>query len=203
MDAPLEIELKTRVDSHEPVRAALIAAGAMRIGAVLETNHFFDTPEQTMRQRGAGLRVREAIPIEPARGPGGASSPPIQAPSLATMTFKGAQQAGLFKARGEIEFVVDRAEAAINLLAAVGFVETLRFQKRRESWTLGDCEVELDELPQLGRFVEIEGPSDDAIRAIALQLGLDPAHSIRESYAALLAATRPPDSPRPFVIALD
>lgn len=234
---PLEIELKTRVDSHEPVCAALAAAGARRIGAVLETNHFFDTPEQTMLQRGAGLRVREAIQVDSARGhesesrcaaglepTGGTGVPPVtntgetpvpqsqvsrphplpvEAPSLTTMTFKGAQQAGLFKARGEIEFVVDRAEAAINLLTAVGFVETLRFQKRRESWTLGDCNVELDELPQLGRFVEIEGPSDDTIRAVALRLGLDPAHSIRESYAALLAATIPSDSPRPLVIAFD
>lgn len=200
---PVEIELKVHVDSHEPIRAALAAAGAKRFGAVVETNHFFDSPDMGLLGRGAGLRVREAISIGPSDETGPAMVTPIQATTHTTMTFKGPQQVGPFKTRGEIEFAVGGAAAAINLLTAVGFLETLRFQKRRESWTLGDCNVELDELPRLGRFVEVEGPTDDAIRAVALKLGLDPSASIRESYAALLAATVPPDSPRPLVIAFD
>ncbi len=203
MSMPVEIELKVRVDSHEPVRAALVAAGAKRVRAVLETNHFFDTPDQEMLFRGAGLRVREAIPVEPAPGPGGPSAATIRASPPATMTFKGPQQAGDFKTRSEIEFVVSNAAAAINLLTAIGFIETLRFQKLRESWTLDHCKVELDNLPRLGRFVEIEGPSDDAIRAVALKLGLDPATSIRAGYASLLATTMPTDSPRPLVFTFE
>lgn len=199
----VEIEFKTRVDSHEPLRTALAAAGAKRVGTVLETNHFFDTPDQEMLFRGAGLRVREAIPFEPAPGPGEPPAATIRASPRAIMTFKGPQQAGDFKTRSEIEFAVSDSAGAINLLAAIGFVETLRFAKRRESWTLGDCNVELDELPRVGRFVEIEGPSDDAIRAVALKLGLDPSESIREGYAALLAATMPTDSPRPLVFAFE
>lgn len=199
----VEIELKTRVESHEPICAALVAAGAKRIGAVIETNHFFDSPEQGLLQQGAGLRVRDAISEgdkpEHAQAPGVSTAPP----SRATMTFKGRLQSGPFKTRGEIEFAVDDAAAARCLITALGFIETLRFQKRRESWTLGDCRIELDELPCLGRFVEIEGPSDDAIRAIALQIGLDPSASIRESYAALLASTADPTTPRPLVFAFE
>ena len=42
--------------------------------------------------------------------------------------------------------------------AALGYSRVLSFEKRRESWKLGGCNVELDELPHLGTFVEIEGP---------------------------------------------
>ena len=197
----VEIEFKTRVDSHEPLRAALAAAGARRVGAVLEANHFFDTPDQEMLFRGAGLRVREITSLDPVRGDD--HVPRFQPSPRAIMTFKGPQQAGDFKTRSEIEFAVSDSAGAINLLAAIGFIETLRFQKLRESWTLDHCEVELDNLPRLGRFVEIEGPSDDAIRVVALKLELDPAASIRESYAALLAATMPTDSPRPLLFAFE
>ena len=41
------------------------------------------------------------------------------------------------------------------------------------SWKLGGCTVELDELPHLGTFVEIEGPSEAAILKVRDQLQLD------------------------------
>ena len=74
------------------------------------------------------------------------------------------------------------------LLTSIGFVEVLRFAKRRESWRLAGCRVELDELPKLGCFVEIEGPSEEAIQAVREQLGLVDSESVTRGYPELLSA---------------
>ena len=63
----------------------------------------------------------------------------------------------------------------------------LLFEKRRESWRLDDCKVELDELPQIGTFVEIEGASEDTVQAAREKLGLGDEASITEGYASMVS----------------
>jgi adenylate cyclase class IV len=72
----------------------------------------------------------------------------------------------------------------------------MSFQKRRTTYRLGRCLVELDELPMLGAFIEIEGPSERQVFAVAGKLGLGD-ESIKISYShmmaeACLAAKRSP-----------
>jgi adenylate cyclase class IV len=47
--------------------------------------------------------------------------------------------------------------------------------------------VELDELPQLGTFIEIEGPSAAKVMACRKKLGLADEPMIPESYVAMVA----------------
>ena len=61
------------------------------------------------------------------------------------------------------------------------------FQKRRESWALAGCQVEMDELPHLGTFVEIEGPDEASITAVRDRLALASVPGIIETYIAMLA----------------
>ena len=76
------------------------------------------------------------------------------------ITWKGPRQPGALKSREEVELTVtDPADAAL-LLEKLGYVKVLTFEKRRQSWQLGGCKVELDELPLLGSFVEVEGPGE-------------------------------------------
>jgi len=170
---PLEIEVKFRVDSHDGVRAKLARLGAARVGAVLEANHIFDKADRSLSAADCGLRVRTMTAFD-----GG--------PRTATLTFKGPRQPGPFKAREEIETAIGDADAAGAILTSLGFVEAVSYEKRRETWRLGDCEIELDELPHLGRYVEIEGPDETAVRAARESLGLRDAASIRETYIALV-----------------
>ena len=69
---------------------------------------------------------------------------------------------------------------------ALGLRAELTFEKRRESWKLGDCKVELDELPVLGKFVEVEGPSGEAVEAVRAQLRVADHPHISDSYIAML-----------------
>lgn len=169
----VELEAKIKVDSHEPIRSALAAAGGQRVGRVLETNHIFDNADRTLLAGGCGLRVRES---RAETGDG----------TSATMTYKGVKLPGPLKQREEIEIAINDAEAGRNLLERLGFVEVLCFQKRRESWRLGECLIELDEVPHLGLYVEIEGPDEPAVRRAQEALGLAGRQTIRRSYVSLL-----------------
>lgn len=104
------------------------------------------------------------------------------------MTFKGPVQPGPFKSREEQEIEVSDAETASRILHGLGFVMVLRYEKRRESWRLDDCRIELDEPPHIGLFVEIEGPGEAAIAAAAARLGLDDVVHEKASYVRMLHA---------------
>ena len=106
---------------------------------------------------------------------------------VATLTFKGPRDPGPLKSREEIETEVADADAVLNLLERLGYVTILSYEKLRESWTLDDCRIELDEPPHLGLFVEIEGPNESAIREVQQRLQIADASLIRKSYVRLLA----------------
>ncbi len=169
----LEIEAKLKVDSHEPVREALRAAGAEFVGRVLETNRIFDTRKGKLRKRGHGLRVRSSVSE---KGDG----------ETASMTFKGRRLESDLKSREEIEVGIEDAERAMRLLEALGYEQAFVFEKRRESWRLGACLVELDEVPHLGHYVEIEGAAEAAILSTQGVLGLADLKPIQKGYIALL-----------------
>ncbi|HEY8749658.1 MAG TPA: class IV adenylate cyclase [Tepidisphaeraceae bacterium] len=169
-----EIEAKMKVDGFDRMRDALAQAGATRIGSVLETNMFFDSPTQTLVSKDTGLRLRRTR-----------DDATNQVRFI--ITVKGPQQSGQLKNREEAEVVVDDGEDAKGVLAALGFEPTLSFEKRRESWTLDGCKVELDELPVFGRFVEIEGPGEGEVMAVREKLGMGGTPLIQTGYATMIA----------------
>ena len=169
----VEIEAKMSVEAFEPVRAALRGAGARAAGAHFEVNTFFDRKDRSMLAAGEGLRLR--MQRDEATGR-----------ERYIITWKGPQQAGALKSREELELEVQGGEAAVKLLERLGFARTLSFEKRRESWELGGCKVELDEVPHLGRFVEVEGPDEKTVMSVRQRLGLSGRPAIKSSYVALL-----------------
>ncbi len=170
---PTELESKLRVASHEPVREKLRAASAAYVGRVLETNRILDDDDGRLLTSGCGLRIRR-IQVLDGRGP------------KPTVTFKGPKTAAKFKQREEWETEVDDADAMTHILAALGFKDRILFEKRRETWKLGECTVELDDVAQLGLFVEVEGPTEESIDAVLALVGLDGGSPIHDSYIAML-----------------
>ncbi len=171
---PLEIEIKLQVDAHEPVREKLVALGATRGDRVVETNEIFDRPDGSLRGQGCGLRVRALAPED-----GGSR--------LATLTFKGPRLPGPMKSREELEVEVSDSETTAGMLAMLGFVRILRYEKRRESWQWRGCCIELDTPPHIGLFIEIEGPSEDVIRQVQAELGLAEVPHVKPSYVRMLS----------------
>lgn len=175
-----EIEAKFQISAPHPLRRRLGELGARCAGRVFETNHIFDTPDRRLLQADCGLRLRECGSLA-ARGESGPAFPP------ALLTYKGPREVGDLKSRAEFETPVEDPAALVAILEQLNFSEVVVYQKRREAWHLGQCEVTLDELPKLGWWVEIEGPNAKAIAQARRQLGLLDATAVRETYVELAA----------------
>jgi adenylate cyclase class 2 len=171
---PLEIEAKLKLSRPAALRRRLRQAGAVLQGRLIELDTFFDTPKRTLLAADSGLRLRQQRAQPAGR-------------QRCILAFKGPRRAGMLKSRLEIEMPVGDADAAAALLAALGYRAMLGFEKRREVWRLEGCAVSIDELPLLGRFVEIEGPDEPTITSVQRQLGLARARHIHQSYVAMLA----------------
>jgi adenylate cyclase class 2 len=169
----VEIEAKMSVEDHEPVRGALRAQGARQISRVLETNRILDTDDHALQSAGKGLRVRVNHNLATQQ-------------EETILTIKGPLQPGPLKSREENELTVANSGEALRFLETLGYHPVLTFEKRRETWELSDCKVELDEVPMLGRFVEIEGPGEAAVIAVRQSLGLGERPAIKTSYVGLL-----------------
>lgn len=169
-----ELELKIRVESHEPVRSRLKTLGAQYVGTVIERNTMLDRPDGSLRATGCGLRVRSTTVLDGAN-PG------------SKITFKGPSQSSTLKRREEVECKVENGEDARALFMRLGFGLTVEYHKKRERWRLENCVVELDAPAKLGLFVEIEGPDEPSIRAVQERLGLATAPHITKSYVEMSA----------------
>lgn len=168
-----EIEAKMKFDDFDALRERLSAAGAKRTGSALETNTFFDSPDRALVANDKGLRLRRSHDVQSGK-------------EKFVITVKGPQQKSELKSREEAEMRVEDGEDAKAVLAALGFSPTLSFEKNRESWELDGCKIELDELPILGRFVEIEGPNQETVMRIREKLGLSHSALIRTGYITML-----------------
>lgn len=73
----------------------------------------------------------------------------------------------------EIEYEVSSYDKAVELFETIGLKNHSEQETRRETWEVGGVEVVLDEWPWIPPYIEIEGPSVDAIRDVATKLGFD------------------------------
>ncbi len=168
----IEIEAKMPLRDREATVRRLTDLHAEPVARMMEENIFVDCKEHRLHTSDRGLRVRGI-------------REPDQSPRY-TVTYKGPRRHGRLKNRREVEFQVDSPEAALELLAELGYHETVRFEKRRQRWRLDGCNIELDEVPYLGSFIEIEGPDEPTVFGVREQLGLADEPLITASYVAML-----------------
>ena len=172
---PVEIEAKMKLGASEvePMIARLRERGAIPLGQFLETNSFFDTEDRVLLAADEGLRVRVMKNL-------------TSGETSAIMTHKGPNLHSQLKRREESEMKVPSAAEAERILNCRGYVKCISFQKRRQSWKLDRCRVEIDELPILGFFIEIEGPIEEAVLSVRQSLGLSESPPIKAAYSAML-----------------
>jgi len=72
----------------------------------------------------------------------------------------------------EVEIEVNDFEKAVELFKEAGLVHGSFQESKRESWTLGEVKIELDEWPWLDPYIEIEGPDEKSVKEVADKLGL-------------------------------
>lgn len=149
----IEIEKKFRLTSAQlqVLADALRRIGATRVGREFEENTLYrhaaiDVQTSVLRVRRVGKRT--------------------------ILTFK--QQlptSTAAKYRREEETEVENHAALTTILELLGCVPALLYEKRRETWSLRDAEIVIDELP-FGWFMEIEG-SEEAITEIEKLISIE------------------------------
>jgi adenylate cyclase class 2 len=175
----VEIEAKFRVAELDSVRVCLQRAGGERGGQMLEHNRIYDTAEHRLRGEDCGLRLRWRSPLD--------AGTTTVSDDDALLTFKGPRQPGPMKTREELESPVGDPDQCAAILQRLGFREVITYETRRETWTLANCTVTLDELPRLGTWVEIEGPDEHAVDGVRDRLRLAPDSMASETYVEMAA----------------
>jgi len=167
-----EIEAKIKLADRDVLLARIEQAGGTFQNQLLEINTFFDTDRGELKSSDQGLRVR----IE--RFDDGQER--------VVLTHKGPRSHGKLKSRTETQVIVDSGQSMAEMLESLGYHPVLTFEKRRTRYRVDDCLVELDTMPLLGEYVEIEGPSEQAIEQVRQKLELHHEPTIPTSYIALL-----------------
>jgi adenylate cyclase class 2 len=170
MPSDREVEIKFRIDDIDALTARLQAAGFRLITPrTHEMNTLYDQPGGKLRRRGALLRLREYGPRW-----------------IVTYKDRSGPQSGRHKSRREIETQVENGDALAQVLEAIGFSPSFRYEKYRSEWSDSAGHVVIDETP-IGNFGEIEGQAK-WIDATAERLNIPVKSYLKESYAELFAA---------------
>jgi adenylate cyclase class 2 len=177
----LEIEIKYRVDDFSQVETQLRAWGVAPTEERDDADTYFNAPHRDFAQTDEALRIRRIGERN-------------------FVTYKGPKIDRTTKTRTEIEVPLGDGPAHAadfeRLVAALGFRATATVRKHRRVFATDregfHCEICLDEVEDVGRYVELEIMAPEAqldvgrgaIQRIAPELGLSAIE--RRSYLELL-----------------
>jgi adenylate cyclase class 2 len=182
----LEVEMKFPVAAWTDLERHLSAWGAKKLETRREEDHYFNAPDRNFAQTDEALRLRRVG-------------------SANFLTYKGPKKDPQTKTRTEIEVPLgpghESAEAVVQLLGHLGYRPVAVVEKHRQILKVDRerfvLEICLDEVKDVGRFVELEilAPDDqlDSARTVLLAAAadLELTNSERRSYLELLLAKRP------------
>jgi adenylate cyclase class 2 len=81
----------------------------------------------------------------------------------------------------EVTVVVNDFDTTCSFLEAIGLTQTSIQETKRESWKLGDTEIEIDTWPWIPTFIEIEAKSEAELFYVAEKLSLSRAEAFHGS----------------------
>lgn len=160
-----EVEIKFQVNDLRALNRKLRSAGfRVKTPRTHEMNTLYDLPGNVLRKRKELLRLR-------------------QYGSEWKLTHKSASRRARHSSREELETKVEDGKTMQEILAALGYSPSFRYEKFRAEWTDGKGNVVVDETP-IGNFCEVEGKSR-WIDATARKLGVRHGDYITKNYATL------------------
>jgi len=150
-----EIEAKFLDVDHDALRVKLKELGAeCRQPMRLMRRKLYDFPDGRLRKEKNGwVRVRDEA-------------------DKTTMSYKQLNNRDL-DGTHEAMLTIDNFDVAGELLNEIGLESTTYQETKRESWRLGEFEIELDVWPWVKPYVEMEGPDEVSLKDLSAKLGLD------------------------------
>jgi adenylate cyclase class 2 len=140
-----EVELKFRIETARPIEVELQQNGAVEVDLVSHIDRYFNHPLRDFRSTDEAFRIRSIGEVN-------------------CVTYKGAVHGTVAKTRHEIEVEFEEGAKAAQQLFDMVQLLSFRFvrevRKTRRSYSLSknqfDFVLAVDDVPGLGRFLEIE-----------------------------------------------
>lgn len=175
-----EVEVKVPAD-HGRVRDRLASLGASQTAHVTQIDRYYDAPHRSFADTDEALRIRRERSGDDER---------------VELTYKGPLVDDESKTREEVQTTVASEAAMDRLLERLGFDAAATVRKERTFYDVDGYSVSLDDVEDVGRYVEVETAASAEELAEARRgafdvldrLGLDPSDQIRTSYLGLLLA---------------
>ena len=166
----LEIEVKFHLKDIDRMRRRILELGVESSGPVFESNIRYEDNENSLIQKKALLRLRQA--------------------EKTTLTFKSRpkMKSKDFKVLNELEVEVGDMATMGQILESLGFHPEQKYEKWRETLIVDRTGLFLDRMPY-GDFLEIEGQPQD-IKSCASRLGLDWRRRILLNYIEIFEIIR-------------
>ncbi len=172
----IEIEVKARVDDARKMEKAILAIGATPIGIQDQADTYYNAPHRDFEKTDEALRIR-------------------MQDGKSFLTYKGSKMDKVSKTRKEFNVEIDYADSMKHILTSLGFFAVATVTKKRKNYRLGDFLISIDEVQNLGNFMEIELQAEDSrkyqekvesIFNFIEKLGITKESTIRQSYLEML-----------------
>ena len=136
----LELEMKARIDKYSRGRIDQILKKSVFLGERLEEDIYFSSPMRDFKQTDEALRVRYSG-------------------NKAILTYKGPKLDKISKSREEFEaFVSGDIEL---ILQKLGYTKIMDIRKKRKVYQYNDFTLLIDDVEDLGEYIEIELKSEN------------------------------------------
>jgi len=172
----IEIEVKASVDDPKQMERAIIELGATPIGIETQTDTYYNAPYRDFGVTDEALRIR------------------VQ-DGKSILTYKGPKMDSVSKTRKEVETEINDIVGMGQILSSLGFFPVATVSKKRKNFRIGDFTISLDEVRNLGNFLEVERSVKDprnhqekveSIFKFIAKLGLKRESTIRKSYLEMI-----------------
>jgi adenylate cyclase class 2 len=172
----IEIEVKASVEYPKQLERSIIEFGATPIGIQMQADTYYNAPYRDFGKTDEALRIR----VEKGKS---------------ILTYKGPKMDKVSKTRIEVETEIKDIEGMGNILSSLGFFPVATVSKKRKNFRVGDFIISLDEVRDLGHFIEVEVSVKDqknfqekveSIFKFLGKLGINRESTIRKSYLEMI-----------------
>ncbi len=170
----MEVEIKAKIESLTELEKKIIKMGAELAGEFIEEDTYYNHPCRDFATTDEALRIRLIKKNEKIE--------------KIELTYKGPKVDQDTKSREERTAALCNFEDIEQVIKSLGFVKVANVKKKRKNYRLNGTTVSLDDVHNLGYFVEIEclgeyQPCRKKVLELANMLGID--HFERRSYLEL------------------
>ena len=172
----IEVEVKARVEDLRHVERAIIALGAAPIGIENQADTYYNALSCDFAKTDEALRIRAQD-------------------NKFFLTYKGPKMDSVSKTRKEFEVEINDTSNMGDILSSLGFSPVATIVKRRRKYRIGEFLIAIDDVRNLGYFIEVEIPLKDpknheekveSIFRFIEKLGINRTSTVRESYLEML-----------------